>query len=94
MVKKTHGSRSGTRRKLRAKRTSNISNILQKFEIGQKVHIIINPSFKSFPYPRFHGMTGNIIEKRGNAYIVKIKHGKKDKKIIAKPEHLRLVKEE
>ncbi|MCD6216026.1 MAG: 50S ribosomal protein L21e [Candidatus Aenigmarchaeota archaeon] len=94
MVKKTHGSRRRTRRKLRAKRILRVSDILQKFRIGDKVHIVINPSSKSFPHPRFHGTTGEIIETRGSAYVVLVKDGKKEKKIIAKPEHLKIVGKE
>jgi len=41
------------------------------------------------PHPKFHGLTGTIVGKRGNSYLVKIRDKKKEKIIISRPEHLR-----
>jgi large subunit ribosomal protein L21e len=43
------------------------------------------------PFRRFFGRTGTIAEKRGKSYIVKIKDGKKEKELIARPEHLKAI---
>jgi len=65
----------------------------QELPIGAKVTIFINPSVhKGQPHHRYHGRIGLVIEKRGRAYIVEIKDGGKIKKIIASPEHLRVVR--
>jgi large subunit ribosomal protein L21e len=45
---------------------------------------------KGQPHPRFHGKTGKIADKRGQAYIVAINDGNKAKKLIIRPEHLKI----
>lgn len=75
----------------RAGRTNPITNRFQKFEEGDLVHIIINPSIqKGQPHPRFHGKTGTITSKKGKAYIVSLKEGNKAKELIIRPDHLKL----
>lgn len=94
MVKKSRGFRSGTRKKLKQKPgyRPSITKFLQEFEIGQKVLIALEPSSqKGMPHPRFKGKVGKIIGKRGKSYIVEIKNGNKVKKLISRPEHLRLI---
>ncbi|MEX0567565.1 MAG: 50S ribosomal protein L21e [Candidatus Njordarchaeota archaeon] len=67
-----------------------ISAILYQYKVGEKVVIKIDPSIqKGMPYKRFHGKVGTIIDKRGRSYIVLVKDGNKEKKVIARPEHLR-----
>ena len=94
MVKKSRGFRAGTRKKLKQKPGYRppITKFLQEFEIGQKVLIAQEPSSqKGMPHPRFKGRVGRVIGKRGKSYIVEIKNGNKVKKLISRPEHLRLV---
>jgi len=96
MVKKSHGLRSATRRKLRKKvreKKLKVTPYLQEFDIGQKVVIDPEPaSQKGMPFRRYIGRVGVVKEKRGNAYLVEIKNGKKTKIIISNPEHLKPVK--
>ncbi|MEM5820552.1 MAG: 50S ribosomal protein L21e [Candidatus Aenigmatarchaeota archaeon] len=67
-----------------------ISRFFQEFKIGEKVIIDIDPSSQNgMPHHRFQGKIGSIIEKRGNAYLVKVKDKFKEKIIIALPQHLR-----
>ncbi len=62
---------------------------IQEFEPGAKVHVLIDPSkHKGMPHPRFHGKTGEIIGKRGRAYLLKVTDGDATKTVIALPEHL------
>lgn len=92
MVKKSQGFRVKTRKKLEreARYRTPITKFLQEFNIGDKVAIVQEPSsFKGMPFSRFRGLVGEIIEKRGRAYIVKIKVGNKIKKVISNPEHLK-----
>ncbi len=90
MVRKSHGPRRKTRKKLQ-KRELRIRDYLQEFKIGDAVAIVVNPSSRSMVHPRFHGITGKVIEKRGRGYVVEFKNGNKTKKLILKPEHLKKV---
>jgi large subunit ribosomal protein L21e len=88
-----HGIRRKTRDKLsktvRARGISPVIRAIQEFESGSKVHVLIDPSrHKGMPHPRFHGKTGEIMGKRGRAFIVQVTDGKAKKTVIALPEHL------
>jgi len=89
---KSHGFRSKSRKKLRKKireRGIKICRALQTFEIGDRVHIDIDPSVhKGMPHPRFQGRTGVVVGKRGRAYLVRISDGDSYKTLIVRPEHL------
>jgi large subunit ribosomal protein L21e len=92
-MRRSKGFKSGTRYKLkkgiREKGKRPISKILQQFEEGDMVHIVIDPSVqKGMPYPRFHGKTGKVIEKRGSAYLVEVKENNAKKSVICAPVHL------
>jgi large subunit ribosomal protein L21e len=66
-----------------------LSRILQEFEVGQFVHIDIEPSIhKGMPHPKFQGRTAQVTEKRGSSYVLKIREGSKYKTVIVRPEHL------
>jgi len=91
MVRKSKGKRRGTRRKLKrgVRDKFKVTPYLQEFRIGEKVVINLNPSsHRGFPDPVFQGRVGEVIEKRGRAYVIEVKVGDKTKKIIAAPEHL------
>ncbi|MDI6798674.1 MAG: 50S ribosomal protein L21e [Candidatus Aenigmarchaeota archaeon] len=94
MVKKSRGSRARTRKKLTQKPRYRppITKFLQEFERDQRVVILQEPSSqKGMPHPRFKGKIGKIIDKRGKSYIVEIVDGNKVKRIISRPEHLKVV---
>jgi large subunit ribosomal protein L21e len=96
MVKRSRGFRSKTRKKLRKRPRerglSSITKTFQEFEVGEHANIIINPSIhKGQPHPRFHGLTGTIIGTQGEAYVLTVKVGKKDKELIIRPEHLKKI---
>jgi len=94
MVKKSHGFRAKTRKKLtqRPDYRPPITKFIQEFRKSQKVIIMPEPSsHKGMPHPRFKGKIGKILNKRGKSYIVEIIDGNKVKKIIAKPEHLKRI---
>lgn len=89
-----HGMRKKTRDKLsktiRNRGISPVTRAIQEFEEGSKVHIIIDPSrHKGMPHPKFHGRTGEVIGKRGRAFILRVADGNASKTIIVLPEHLR-----
>ena len=95
MVKKSHGYKSRHcrkvfKKKVRQKGMPPLGRYLQPYEVGNKVDIIIDPSVqKGQPHYKHQGRTGTIIEKRGRAYVITMKVGKKDFYIIARPEHMR-----
>lgn len=95
MVTRSRGYRSKTRHKLqltkRPGRSNPITKKIQKFEKDDLVHIIIDPTVhKGQPHPRFHGKTGKVVDVRGQAYIVALNDGNKAKKLIIRPQHLKL----
>ncbi len=97
MVKRSKGLRSKTRHKLRRqprdRGLSPITRSLQKFEEGEHVNIVIDPSkLKGQPHPRFHGLSGTVLKMQGEAYLLNVKVGNMDKKLIIRPEHLRKIK--
>jgi len=94
MVVKSKGPHRRTRRilkrKLREKVT--VNRMLQEFPIGSKVVIDLVPSQpKGRPFKRFAGKSGTVIDKRGDSYIIKLMDGSKEKMIISRPEHLKLL---
>ena len=98
-MKKSHGFKSRhTRFRLRKRRVRDrgvapLGRILQNYEIGNLVDIIIDPSVpKAQPHYRFHGKTGRIIGTRGRAYIILVLDGKKEKTLMTRKEHMRLSK--
>ncbi|MCL4342267.1 MAG: 50S ribosomal protein L21e [Candidatus Thermoplasmatota archaeon] len=96
MAKMSHGPRSGSRMKmtkdLKDKGFPAISNIMRKFEIGEKAAVIINPSVHSgMPFHNFQGRTGKILRKQGRCYVLEVKVGSVRKQIIAAPVHLKRI---
>jgi len=98
-MRKSHGFKSRhTRFRLRKRRIRDrgifpLGRILQNYEVGDIVDIIIDPSIpKAQPHYRFHGKTGQITGERGRAYLVSVKDGNKQKTLITRKEHMRLSK--
>lgn len=69
-----------------------LSRYFQKFNKGDFVAISREASVKSSFPKRFQGITGIVENKKGKAYIVNIKDGNKNKKILVKPIHLKKIK--
>lgn len=92
------GPRRGTRDKLsnspRERGTSPPQRAIQEYEIGEKVHLRLDPSVSDGRFhPRFNGHTGTVIGEQGAAYKIEISDRGKQKTIIAKPAHLRVQQE-
>jgi len=67
-----------------------VTSIIQEFEEGQKVHIVVDSSVqKGMPHRRFHGRTGQIIGKQGRAWVLEINDGRSIKTVVARPQHLK-----
>lgn len=91
---KSKGPRQGTRKKLsnkpRDRGTSPPQRAVQEFEAGQHVHLVLDPSVPDGRFhPRFNGHTGEVIDRQGAAYRIRINDGGKEKTVISKPAHLR-----
>ena len=90
MVVKSHGPRRRTREKFRRTGRTAVNMFVKQFRNGERIVIDINSSSQGgMPFKRFQGLSGKIIEKRGNAYIIEIKDGNKTKTIISRPEHMK-----
>ncbi len=94
MVKASKGGRRRTRsvmqKRARARGLSPITHMFQKFDVGDKVNVNIDPSMhKGQPHVRFHGKTGTVTGMQGSAYLLDIRMGDMMKQIIVRPEHLR-----
>ena len=93
-MRRSRGLRSKTRRKMKRaykdRGKTPITKTLQKFNVGEKANIVIDPSIQNGqPHPRFHGLTGDVAGMQGDAYLVDVKCGKKVKRLIISPEHLK-----
>lgn len=89
-----NGPRKKTRYKfkkdLRKRGILPVTTVIQQFDMGQKVHIVCEPSIqKGMPNRRFHGLTGSVIGRRGRAWVIEIKDGNKTKTVISRPQHLK-----
>jgi large subunit ribosomal protein L21e len=96
MVVRSKGSRSKTRHKLakhpRTRGKPPVTHSLRDYPPGTKVAITINSSIqKGMPHPRFQGLTGNVIERRGSSFVIELYSKNKQKTIISRPEHLRFI---
>ncbi|MFX0086957.1 MAG: 50S ribosomal protein L21e [Candidatus Hodarchaeota archaeon] len=94
MVKKSKGTNFRTRKIFskhpRKRGLPSLSRMLATYEVNSRVNIVIEPSVqKGRPHRRFHGKTGLVLEKRGQAYVIQIKDKGSTKQIIARPEHLK-----
>ena len=87
-------SRGKLTKHVRERGLSPVSRVIQEFQPGARVTIILNPGVvEGQPHPRYHGRIGVVQERRGRAYVVEIKDGGSIKKVISRPEHLRVVGE-
>jgi len=88
MVQKSYGKMRGSRKKMRNPVKPTLTELLRKFTVGDKVHIIIRSS-GTFQNPKFHGKTGTIVAKAGRSYLIDVRDGNATKRIYLEPEHLK-----
>jgi len=77
------------RKKIREKGKTGLRRIFQEFKQGDKVVLLRNLSRKGLFPKRFQGRTAEIEGKMGRAYIVGFLNGKKHKKLVVRPDHLK-----
>ncbi len=92
---KHHG---GFRRKTRHKLGKDVNDkgkvsirkFFQEFVQGDRVILKAEPAYqKGMYYPRFHGKSAFVLNKKGQCYEVLIKDGGKEKMLIVHPVHLK-----
>ena len=78
-------------KKIRTRGKIQLSRYFKKYVEGERVSVVREASIKaSFP-ERLQGRTGVIEEKRGRAYVVRIKDMNKEKKFVIEPIHLKMI---
>ena len=90
----SNGPLKGTRGKLsndpRERGASPPQRAIQEYDIGQKVHLTLDPSVSEGRFhPRFNGHTGTVVGTQGRAFKIEINDGGKDKTLIARAAHLK-----
>lgn len=93
MTKRIGGGRRKTRykfqKKARDKGKLSLTKYFQKFENGEYVTLVSEPSVQGGMYHRrFHGKAGKITGMKGRCYLVEIVDGSKKKELIVHPVHL------
>ena len=70
-----------------------LSRYFQELKEGDFVAISREPAIPSNFPKRLQGITGIVEGRRGKAYIIKIKDGNKEKRILIEPIHLKKIKQ-
>ena len=92
-MKRSKGTLSTYTRRLKAERKLTANDFIKDFEEGERVVIDVQPYYKEgMPHPRYNGRVARVVEKRGSHYVVLIKDGSKEKKLISHPVHLKKLK--
>jgi large subunit ribosomal protein L21e len=94
MAQRVGGKRRKTRHltKKPVERRGKISirKVLQELKVGDRVVLKMESAVqKGLYFRRFHGKSGVVSGKRGDAYLVKITDGGKDKVLVVGAVHLR-----
>lgn len=68
--------------------TLNTGTLIKEFAIGEKVVIVPKGGAYNIPHPRYKGRTGTVIEKRGSAYVIKVRIMSAQRTLIVPSIHL------
>lgn len=74
-----------------AARKLTVPGLISGYSVGDVVAVDSQSKYSGMPHPRYRGRTGRIVETRGKAYVVLIKDGNMEKKLVVPPVHLRKV---
>jgi large subunit ribosomal protein L21e len=97
-MQKSKGKMGGESRQLkksvRERGAPAVTQYLQKFSVGQTVHIdIVSSEPSGMPDPKFQGKTGKVKGLQGKDYLVEVSDGKAVKTLIVDPVHLKAAAE-
>ncbi len=92
--KKARGKRGKTRSKLRCKgRKATVNKLLRRFEKGSSVQVVIDSSLHSgMPHKNFHGCHGVVVGEQGKVFVVDVKQGAAQKRVLVHAGHLQQAK--
>ncbi len=93
---RSHGYRRKTRRLLKVDglKSRNLTPLLREYKVSDKVVIDINPTqVKGMPHRRFQGKVGVVEEVGRRSLTIRVPIGGKEKKVIARLEHVKPLKE-
>lgn len=68
--------------------TLSIRTLIKEFKVGDKVAIVPKGSFRDIPHPRYRGKIGTVTERRGSAYMVRVRNMSSYKTVIVPARHL------
>lgn len=90
-MKRSRGYHSKAIKALKAERKLTPADFVREFLIGEKVRIVPVPYYKAgqIPHRRYKNMVGEVIDKRGEAYIIKINLGNSYRELVVLPIHLK-----
>ncbi|MBS3090631.1 hypothetical protein J4433_02585 [Candidatus Pacearchaeota archaeon] len=77
--------------KIKPKQNKCLTTHFKELKIGDRVALVYNPSFPVFAPKRVEGRTGIITAQRGEAYILKVRQGTRNKQFIIKSAHLKKI---
>ncbi len=69
-------------KRIREQGKLSLAKYFEELKKGDRVALVRNLSYKSNFSNRMQGRTGVVVEKRGRAYVVRVKDGKKEKTFI------------
>ena len=81
------------KKSIRTRGKLQLSRYFQELNEGDHVAISREQAIPANFGKRFQGITGVVEGKRGEAYIVKIKDGNKEKRLLIEPIHLKKIKQ-
>jgi len=74
---------------IREKGKKKISKYFPEIQKGDRVSFVRDLSSSPCFPKSFHGLTGEVVKKQGNAYVIKFYDQNKSKILIINPEHLK-----
>jgi large subunit ribosomal protein L21e len=81
------------RKPIRKRGKLQLSRYFQELKIGDFVAISRERTIASYFPKRLQGITGEVEGKRGKSYLIKIKDGNKEKRLLIEPIHLKKIKQ-
>ncbi len=98
MKQSGHPRKPGKRGKTRSKFKKHgakvsVNDVMQEFAIGDKVAIVADSSWHSgLPDKSFHGLVGNVVEKRGSGYVIDVMKWNQALQVVTTPVHMKKLK--
>jgi ribosomal protein L21E len=88
---RTKGKRGKTRYKFKKHGAKvSVNDIMREFAKGDKVQIVVDSSHHhGLPYKGFHGLTGVVKAKRGEAYEIDVARGDQPLMVITTAVHMK-----